>query len=96
MLTTQYLTTTAALSFGAADTLHGSGFLAVYLTGLALALGAREFLIGIIAALPLASKLGQLYLSWRIERAGRWRRTALVSAVISRATQRSVSSVAGL
>jgi cell volume regulation protein A len=28
--------TAAALSFGAADTLHGSGFLAVYLTGLAL------------------------------------------------------------
>ena len=27
---------TAALSFGLADTLHGSGFLAVYLTGLVL------------------------------------------------------------
>jgi MFS family permease len=57
----------------------------LFLTGLALALGARELLIGVIAALPLAAKLGQLYLSWRIERAGRWRRTALVSAVIGRA-----------
>jgi potassium/hydrogen antiporter len=31
---------TAALAFGAADTLHGSGFLAVYLAGLALGTGA--------------------------------------------------------
>ncbi|HEX6598545.1 MAG TPA: MFS transporter [Gemmatimonadaceae bacterium] len=57
----------------------------LFLTGLALALGAQELLIGVIAALPLAAKLGQLYLSWRIERAGKWRRTALVSAVIGRA-----------
>src|SRR4030095_15422608 len=31
--------TVAALSFGIADALHGSGFLAVYLTGLALGSG---------------------------------------------------------
>jgi MFS family permease len=56
----------------------------LFLTGLALVLGANELLIGVLAALPLAAKLGQLYLSWRIERAGHWRRTALSSALVAR------------
>jgi MFS family permease len=70
---------------GICQTIMGQLTSGLFLTALALALGANEFLIGAIAALPLAAKLGQLYLSWRIERAGNWRRTALVSAVVGRA-----------
>jgi len=56
----------------------------VFLTGLALALGANAIAIGVLAALPLASKLSQLVLSWWIERAGRWRRWAIASASVAR------------
>ena len=57
----------------------------VFLTGFALALGAKELLIGIIAALPFVMKLSQLYLSWRVEKLGRWRHTAFRGAVLGRA-----------
>ncbi len=57
----------------------------VFLTGFALALGASELLIGIIAALPFVMKLSQLYLSWRVEKLGRWRHTAFRGAVLGRA-----------
>jgi MFS family permease len=66
----------------------------LFLTGLALALGAQELVIGLLAALPLLAKLSQLYLSWRIERAGRWRRVALVSGVIGRIPLVSVALLA--
>jgi MFS family permease len=56
----------------------------LFLTGLALAFGANELLIGLLAALPLGAKLAQLYLSWRIERAGNWPQIALASAIIGR------------
>ena len=56
----------------------------VFLTGYALALHADAPLIGLLAALPLGVKLTQLYTSWHIERAGHWRRLAMMSAVISR------------
>ena len=66
----------------------------VFLTGLALALGARELLIGFLAALPLAAKLAQLYLSWRMERAGHWRQVALLSGIVGRASLIIVAVVA--
>lgn len=56
----------------------------VFLTGFALALGASELLIGVIAALPFLMKLTQLYLSWRIEKLGHWRHTAFRGALFSR------------
>ena len=57
----------------------------VFLTGLALALGADAIVIGVLAALPLAAKVSQLVLSWWIERAGRWRRWSIASGAIARA-----------
>jgi hypothetical protein len=56
----------------------------VFLTAFALALGASELLIGVIAALPFVMKLSQLYLSWRIEKLGHWRATAFRGALFSR------------
>ena len=56
----------------------------VFLTGLALALGAGPFTIGVLAALPLASKIAQIGLSWWIERAGHWRSSTIAGAVVSR------------
>ncbi|HET7564858.1 MAG TPA: MFS transporter [Gemmatimonadaceae bacterium] len=56
----------------------------VFLTGYALALHAGNELIGLLAALPLAIKLTQLYTSWHIERAGHWKRSALRAAALSR------------
>lgn len=55
-----------------------------FLTAFALLLGAGPTLIGLIAALPLLARLGQLYASWRVERAGHWRRAALVGAAVGR------------
>src|SRR5215207_1688092 len=57
----------------------------VFLTGFALALGASSTVIGVIAGVPFMVKLSQLYLSWRIERVGHWRRSALEGALLSRA-----------
>jgi len=56
----------------------------VFLTGLALTLGANAIVIGVLAALPLAAKVSQLVLSWWIERAGRWRRWSIASGAIAR------------
>lgn len=57
----------------------------VFLTGFALALGASSTVIGVLAGVPFMVKLSQLYLSWRIERVGHWRRSALEAALLSRA-----------
>jgi MFS family permease len=57
----------------------------VFLTGYALALGASSSVIGLLAGVPFMVKVSQLYLSWRIERAGHWRRSALEGALLSRA-----------
>jgi hypothetical protein len=57
----------------------------VFLTGFALALGASSTVIGMLAGVPFMVKLSQLYLSWRIERVGHWRRSALEGALLSRA-----------
>jgi MFS family permease len=56
----------------------------VFLTAFALALGASPLLIGVLAALPFIVKLSQLYLSWRIEKLGHWRRTAFRGALFGR------------
>lgn len=56
----------------------------VFLTAYALSLGADPFAIAMLAALPLAAKLSQLFTSAHIERAGHWPRTALVCGAISR------------
>ncbi|HSU97665.1 MAG TPA: MFS transporter [Gemmatimonadaceae bacterium] len=56
----------------------------VFLTGFALALGAGSFMIGLLAAIPLATKVAQLVLSWWIERAGHWRRWTIAGAAVSR------------
>lgn len=56
----------------------------VFLTGFALALGASEIAIGVLAALPLAVKLGQLVMSWWIERRSHWRQTAMIGGTIGR------------
>jgi Na+/melibiose symporter-like transporter len=56
----------------------------VFLTGFALALGAGPLAIGVIAAMPLAAKVAQLFMSWWIERAGHWRASALWGAVVAR------------
>jgi MFS family permease len=55
-----------------------------FLTAFALVLGAGPALIGLVASLPLLVRLSQLYMSWRIERAGRWRRSALLGGVVGR------------
>jgi MFS family permease len=55
-----------------------------FLTAFALLLGAGPTLIGLLAALPLVVRLTQLYTSWRIERAGHWRRSAFLGAVVGR------------
>lgn len=55
-----------------------------FLTAFALRLGAGPTLIGLLAALPLVVRLTQLYTSWRIERAGHWRRSAFVGAALGR------------
>ena len=57
----------------------------VFLTGFALALHAGAFTIGLLAALPLATKVVQVFLSWWIERTGHWHTIALSSAFVSRA-----------
>jgi MFS family permease len=56
------------------------------LTGFALALGAGPAAVGLLTSLPLFARLSQLYISWRIERAGHWPRSALLGAVIGRLT----------
>jgi MFS family permease len=66
----------------------------LFLTGLALVLGANELVIGVLAALPLTAKLAQLYLSWRIERAGHWRRIALLSGIVGRVPFIAVAALA--
>ena len=55
-----------------------------FLTAFALLLGAGPGAIGLIAALPLLVRLSQLYTSWRIERAGHWRRASLLGATVGR------------
>jgi MFS family permease len=57
----------------------------VFLTGFALALHASSTVIGLLAGVPFMVKLSQLYLSWRIERVGHWRHSALEGALLSRA-----------
>ena len=54
------------------------------MTGFALALGAGPAAIGLLASLPLLARLSQLYISWRIERAGRWPRSAFLGAMVGR------------
>jgi cell volume regulation protein A len=56
--------TAAAFAFGAADTLHGSGFLAVYLTGLTLgsvALPARETVAAFHDGLAWVAQIGMFF-----------------------------------
>ena len=56
--------TAAALAFGAADTLHGSGFLAVYLTGLTLGsvpLPARETVAAFHDGLAWVAQIGMFF-----------------------------------
>ena len=71
--------------------LHGLGHVTlnqltggVFLTGFLLSLGSSAFLIGVVAALPLAAKLSQLYTSWQIERRGSWERTTRTGALWGR------------
>lgn len=56
------------------------------LTGLALALGAGPAAIGLLTSLPQLAKLSQLYISWRVERAGHWPRSAIRGAIVGRLT----------
>jgi MFS family permease len=56
------------------------------LTGFALALGAGPAAISLLTSLPLLARLSQLYISWRIERAGHWPRSALRGAMVGRLT----------
>lgn len=56
----------------------------VFLTAYALALGATPLTIALLAAVPLAARLSQLFTSAHIERAGHWPRTALISAAVAR------------
>lgn len=56
------------------------------LTGLALALGAGPAAIGLLTSLPQLAKLSQLYISWRVERAGHWPRSAMRGAMVGRLT----------
>jgi MFS family permease len=58
----------------------------IFLTGFALSLGASSTLIGVLAGVPFMVKLSQLYLSWRVERVGHWRHSALQGALLSRTT----------
>jgi MFS family permease len=68
-------------SMQAATTTLTSG---VFLTAYALALHADAFAIALLAALPLGSKMSQLFTSSHIERAGHWPKTALVCGAIAR------------
>ena len=54
------------------------------LTGFALALGAGPAAVGLLTSLPLLARLSQLYISWRVERAGHWPRSAFLGAVVGR------------
>nr|MBA3892061.1 MFS transporter [Gemmatimonadaceae bacterium] len=56
------------------------------LTGFALALGAGPAAISLLTSLPLLARLSQLYISWRIERAGHWPRSAIRGAIVGRLT----------
>jgi MFS family permease len=56
----------------------------VFLTAYALALGADPLVIAVLAAVPLAAKVSQVFTSSHIERAGHWPRTALVCGAIGR------------
>ncbi len=56
----------------------------VFLTAYALALGADPLAIAVLAAVPLAAKVSQVFTSAHIERAGHWPQTALVCAAIAR------------
>jgi MFS family permease len=56
----------------------------VFLTAYALSLAADAFVIAVLAAVPLAAKLTQLFTSAVIDRAGNWPRTAIASATIAR------------
>jgi MFS family permease len=56
----------------------------VFLTAYALSMGADPLAIAMIAAVPLAAKVSQLFTSAYIERAGHWPATALACATISR------------
>jgi MFS family permease len=71
-------------TYGSFQAIMGQLTGGVFLTGFALALQAGNELIGLLAALPLGIKLTQLYTSWRIERAGHWKRSALRAAIVSR------------
>lgn len=54
------------------------------LTGFALALGAGPAAVGLLTSLPLLARLSQLYISWRVERAGHWPRSAFIGAAVGR------------
>lgn len=56
----------------------------IFLTGFALALGANEFHIGILAAIPFVAQLTQLATSYQIERRGARKKALLWLAGISR------------
>ena len=58
----------------------------VFLTAYALALGADALAIAVLAAVPLAAKVSQVFTSAHIERAGHWPQTALACAAIARLT----------
>ena len=53
-------------------------------TGFALALGAGPAAVSLLTSLPLLAKLSQLYISWKIERAGWWPRSAFRGAMVGR------------
>ena len=56
------------------------------LTGFALALGAGPAAVALLTSLPLLARLTQLYISWHIERAGHWPRSAFLGAFVGRMT----------
>jgi MFS family permease len=56
----------------------------IFLTGFALTLGANEFHIGVLAAIPLMAQLTQLGTSFLIEQRGARKKTLLVLATLSR------------
>jgi MFS family permease len=55
-----------------------------YLTGLALYLGANDFKIGLLAAIPFLAQLAQLIAAYRIDSSGRCKSITTVSLVLAR------------
>ena len=73
-----------SIADGALATVMGTLTSGVFITGLALALGASELQIGILAALPPLATVMQLAGSYLIERYGKRKRLCLLASLASR------------